>query len=309
MNRFKRTAAVMLAAALILSLTACGDRKPPGSSSSSTLQTTSAPQTSTPETSSQPETSLPSSSSGSEPATPTMSADFAALAALDSKPQGWGPGGPVDDRNRSVGSLQFNKKYGKYNAAFINEESDHIYLTFDQGYENGYTPPILDTLKEKEIRAIFFLTYDYAKRNAELVQRMIDEGHVIANHSWSHASMPNLPLEKAFEDTKNMHDYIVEHFGYTMNLYRFPSGEFNEQTLALMQSLGYKSVFWSFAYRDWEVDNQPDPAASLKKIVDSAHPGGIYLLHSVSKTNAEILDDVIDQMRARGFVFGDPSDI
>ena len=238
-----------------------------------------------------------------------MSTDFAEIGALDGKLQGWGPGGPVDDRNRSQSSLTFNKRYGKYNATFINEDTDYIYLTFDQGYENGYTPPILDTLKEKEVKAIFFLTYDYAKRSPELVQRMLDDGHIIANHSWGHHSMPGLPLEKAYEDTKKMHDYIAEQFGYNMTLYRFPSGEFSEQTLALMQSMGYKSLFWSFAYKDWEVNNQPEPTAALKKIVDGVHPGAIYLLHSVSKTNAEILDEAIDQIRARGFVFGDPSDL
>jgi len=113
-----------------------------------------------------------------------------------------------------------------------------------------------------------------------------------------------MTLEAAMEDVMELHDYVLENFGYDMHLFRFPEGVFNEQTLALMQSLGYTSVFWSFAYRDWELDNQPLTIDAINLMVNRAHPGGIYLLHSVSRTNSEVLDEVIDLIRAEGFEFG-----
>ena len=192
------------------------------------------------------------------------------------------------------------KKYEKYNADFIRDDDGNIYLTFDEGYENRYTEKILDVLKEKQAPAVFFVTYDYAKRNPQLIKRMIDEGHIVGNHSYSHPSMPSMSLSEAAEDVKKLHDYIKEEFGYTMTLFRFPKGEFSEQCLALLNEMGYKSVFWSFAYQDWNADNQPDPDQSLKKLSESIHSGGIYLLHAVSSTNAEILGDFIDTVRENG---------
>lgn len=316
----KPTARTLVALTLVLvmalSLVACGDRNPPGNSSSaaeSIPPTPVEPSISEPEES-LPETPLPdedeSGSESEEASVLTMSGDFAALAALDGTRLDWGPGGPKDDQNRSQGSLAYNKKFGQYNATFLDEESDKIYLTFDQGYEHGYTPAFLDTLKEKGVKGLFFLTGDYVRAEPELIQRMIDEGHVLGNHSDKHPEdITAMPLSEVFEDTRRLHDQIVEQFNYEMKVYRFPSGVFNEQLLALMQEAGYRSVFWSFAYKDWLVDAQPDPAQSLQKILDSAHPGGIYLLHTVSKTNAEILGQVIDGFVAKGYEMGDPNDL
>jgi len=244
-----------------------------------------------------------------EPHALAMSAEFAEFAALDSTRKDWGPGGPVDDKNRSQGSLAYNKLYGKYNATFLEEDSDKIYLTFDQGYENGYTPAFLDALKEHNVKGVFFLTGDYVRRQPELIQRMIDEGHVLGSHSDKHPDMPTLPLEEVWEDTVSLHNMVVEQFNYEPKLYRFPAGAFNEQTLAMMQKAGYRSVFWSFAYRDWEVDNQPDPDEALQKILNSAHPGGIYLLHTVSETNSLIIGDVIQGFIEKGYEIGDPNDL
>jgi len=238
-----------------------------------------------------------------------LSAEFAEFAALDSQRKDWGPGGPVDEKNRSQGSLLYNKLYGKYNATFLEEDSDKIYLTFDQGYENGYTPAFLDALKEHNVKGLFFLTGDYLRRQPELVQRMLDEGHVLGSHSDGHPDMPSLPLEEVWEDTASLHNMLVEQFNYEPKLYRFPAGAFNEQTLALLQKAGYRSVFWSFAYRDWVVDDQPDPDQALEKILNSAHPGGIYLLHTVSETNAAIIGDVIEGFIAKGYEIGDPNDL
>lgn len=242
-------------------------------------------------------------SSSFEPANPAAVTEFSAYAALDSTKLGWGPGGPVDELNRSQGALAYQEKYGKYDADFIGHNSKKIYLTFDQGYENGYTAPILDVLKEKDCPALFFLTGHYAKTESELIQRMIDEGHLLGNHSTDHLSFPDTPLEQCKEDVAWLHEYVKETYNYEMSLFRFPAGEFSEQTLKLMQDMGYRSVFWSFAYRDWEVDNQPDPATALETIVSKAHPGAIILLHSVSATNAKILGQVIDELRAQGYEF------
>lgn len=302
-------AALILFAALAAGCSGEG-RTPPGAgesqpgepSSSSAPQEESQPE-SRPEENPQPE------SSQSEAHAMAMSAEFAEFAALSSERKDWGPGGPVDELNRSQGSLLYNELYGKYNATFLEEDSDKIYLTFDQGYENGYTPAFLDALKQHNVKGLFFLTGDYVRRQPELVQRMIDEGHVLGSHSDAHPDMPSLPLEEAWADTRSLHNMLVEQFHYEPKLYRFPAGAFNEQTLALVQKAGYRSVFWSFAYKDWVVDDQPDPAAALEKILNSAHPGGIYLLHTVSETNSLIIGDVIEGFEAKGFEIGDPNDL
>lgn len=235
--------------------------------------------------------------------------DVEKLAGLSTESKDWGPGGPKDEKNRSQGSLLYNKTYGQYDAIFLKEDSEEVYLTFDEGYEFGLSGQILDTLKEKGVKAIFFITGDFAKAEPELVQRMIDEGHVVGNHSWKHPNYSGLSVEEAEQDLMKLHDYVKENFNYTMRYFRFPAGNFSERALAEVQQLGYKSLFWSFAYKDWLTDDQPDEAESLQKIVDSACPGMIYLLHAVSKNNANVLADVIDGVAAKGFTWGDPSKI
>lgn len=214
--------------------------------------------------------------------------------ALSSKLIGWGLGKETDAENRPLDAVNAQEKYAQYNVAFIGENEKKIYLTFDEGYENGYTAQILDTLKEKQVKAIFFVTYDYCKSSPELVQRMIDEGHVVGNHSYSHASFPECSEKEVREEITLLHDYVKENFNYEMSLVRFPKGEFSEKTLEIASSLGYKSVFWSFAYADWDKDSQMNPAEAYDKIANASHNGAIYLLHAVSQTNAEILNDVID---------------
>ena len=228
---------------------------------------------------------------------------FKNLENLDNTKQGWGQGRQVDSDKRPVSCEQFQNKYGKYSAVFIGDNTKKIYLTFDEGYENGYTSKILDSLKEKKVPAVFFVTYDYAKRNHDLVQRMIHEGHVVGNHSYTHPSMPTLSLTKASDEITKMHSYVKENFSYTMTLFRPPMGEFSERTLALAQSLKYKSVFWSFAYVDWNPQKQMGSDKAYQKVVGSLHHGAIYLLHAVSKDNAEILGSFIDKAREEGYEF------
>ena len=222
---------------------------------------------------------------------------------LDTTKLGWGPGGPVDADNRPDGATVYQEKYGQYAADFIRENNQNIYLTFDEGYENGYTDDILDTLQEKGVQAVFFVTMPYVQSEPELVQRMIDEGHIVGNHSVNHPSFPEISFEECQQEIMELHDYVKENFGYEMSLFRFPMGEFSEADLKVVQDLGYRSVFWSFAYRDWLVDEQPDPQEAIATIEDKCHPGAIYLLHAVSETNAQILGQVIDDLRGEGYVF------
>ena len=224
-----------------------------------------------------------------------------AVYAADTRKIGYGQGTEVDGDNRPLGAAQFNSSYSGLDAFALSDEKDRIILTFDQGYENGYTSKILDTLKEKGVHAVFFLTGDYAKKEPELVKRMIAEGHVLGNHGMTHASLPELSEDKAKEEIMSLHEYVRNNYGYEMQYFRCPCGEYSEAALETVKSCGYKTVFWSYAYVDWKTDSQPDPSEALEKLVRSAHSGEILLLHSVSSTNAQILGDVIDRLRAEGF--------
>jgi peptidoglycan-N-acetylmuramic acid deacetylase len=227
---------------------------------------------------------------------------YSSAFAADTTAIGYGQGTSVDSRNCPVDAAEFNSRYGDSDACALSEDDSRIILTFDQGYENGCTAQILDTLKEKNVTAIFFLTGDYAKKEHALVQRMIDEGHVIGNHGMTHASLPSLSTDEAKEEIMSLHNYVLDEYGYEMQYFRCPCGEYSEDALKIIQECGYKSVFWSFAYVDWNTDAQPSHEEGFEKLSNSAHGGEILLLHSVSSTNAEILGDVIDNFREQGFV-------
>ena len=223
------------------------------------------------------------------------------VSNLSNSKKCWGQGYNVNEKNQPISSIEYNNLYGKYDTYFIGEKEKCIYLTFDEGYENGYTAQILDVLKEKKVSAVFFVTYDYVKRNDELIKRMINEGHIIGNHSWSHPSMPDLSTENCKLEITKLHDYMLENYNYEMKYIRPPRGEFSERTLAITKNLGYKTILWSFAYKDYDVNNQPDNNKAFARVTESIHDGAIYLLHAVSKTNTEILSDVIDEWRNKGF--------
>lgn len=229
------------------------------------------------------------------------------LNGLDTSCLDWGQGGDLDEYNRPAGCMQYQDKYGMYNAYFIMDEPEKkvIYLTMDEGYEYGCSDRILNTLKEKNVHVVFFVTKPYAEDNPELVQRMIDEGHEVGNHSVTHpsAGLPSQDIETQTYEVNENHRYVKEQFGYDMHLFRYPAGKFSQQSIALLNNLNYKSVFWSFAYLDYDVENQPDPAESLQRAVSKLHPGAIYLLHAESETNTQILGDFIDQARAQGYEF------
>lgn len=223
---------------------------------------------------------------------------------LSTEGDGFGHGSHYDDFNRPSGARRFNAAYSQYNATAMDDTEELVItLTFDEGYENGYTASILDTLAEKGVKATFFIVQDYAERQPELVQRMIDEGHTIGNHSVNHYSMPEISVEEMREEILGLHEYVLEHFGVQMTYFRPPKGEYSELSLAVTADCGYKTMLWSFAYADWNKNSQPDPEESLQKMIDRLHPGAIYLLHAVSETNATVLGDFIDAAREAGYTF------
>lgn len=236
-----------------------------------------------------------------ETSAPTAKA-VAGLDSLSTEKVVWGPGNIVDHKQPND-PLLLQKQYASMNAKWLLGDDKKICLTFDEGYENGYTPQILDTLKEKNVKAIFFVTYDFASQNPDLVKRMIDEGHIVGNHSYRHYSMDEVSDDVAKEEVTYLHKYIKDKFNYTMSYFRFPKGEFSERSLQIVKDLNYKSVFWSFAYADWDPDNQTEENQAFTHICESTHPGAILLLHAVSKTNADILGKVIDDITKQGYTF------
>lgn len=223
------------------------------------------------------------------------------LPAQSAAAIGYGQGTERDAQNRPTGALAFQEQFHELDAYALSADENRIILTFDQGYENGYTAQILDTLKEKNVTAVFFLTGDYAKREPELVRRMIAEGHTLGNHGMRHAALPALNDAEIEDEIMSLHDYVRTNYGYEMQYFRPPCGEYEPVALAKIQSLGYRTVFWSTAYVDWNTDAQPDPDAAMKQLTEAAHGGAVYLLHSVSATNAQILGDLIDALRAKRY--------
>lgn len=224
------------------------------------------------------------------------------IMSLSAARRSWGQGLKFDEKNRPIYSLNAQTAYGKHNACYIMDDEMKIYLTFDEGYEyNNNTAKILDTLKEKGVSAVFFVTGHYVESRPDLVRRMIDEGHIVGNHSWAHPDYTTKTLEQSYDDIKKLHDYVEKEFGYTMSLFRFPSGVSSDRLLALVKEMGYKSVFWSFAYADWDTSKQQNEKEALELILNRAHPGAVPLLHAVSNTNTKILGQVIDGYRAKGY--------
>lgn len=192
----------------------------------------------------------------------------------------------------------------KYNTYYLGDTSKKIiYLTFDEGYENGYTVPILDTLKKHNVKAAFFVVKPYIKSNPEIIKRMVAEGHLVCNHSARHPSMAALKDQEKFNrELKDVEEAFEEVTGKKMPKYfRPPMGKYSELSLNYTDQLGYKTIFWSFAYMDWEVNKQLSPDSARKKIMDKTHNGAIILLHAVSKTNALVLDSVITEWKNQGY--------
>jgi delta-lactam-biosynthetic de-N-acetylase len=210
-----------------------------------------------------------------------------------------------DENNRPVDLANFDAVYNPYGGV-VSADTDEkvLYLTMDEGYENGFTPEILDVLKEKGVKGTFFITGQFFEDNPELVERMIAEGHTVGNHTVNHPDMPLQSLQQQYEEIKTLHNAVLNAYGYEMKYMRYPMGRASEQSAALMEQAGYTPVFWSFAYADYDTDNQPDQTSSLAYMLESLHPGAVYLLHAVSETNTKVLGDFIDGARAQGYTFG-----
>ena len=223
--------------------------------------------------------------------------------ALSNKKIGWGIKRTDNHEQPDLGK-QNEELINKYNGMCLgNKGKKYIYLTFDLGYEAGYTNAILDALKENNVNATFFITAHYVNTASDILQRMINEGHIVGNHTVNHKSMPDLSDEELKKEVMTLHQTIYEKYGYEMKYLRPPKGEYSERTLQLTDSLGYKSVMWSFAYVDWDEKKQPSKEDAMKKIIDNLHNGEIMLLHATSKTNSEIMNDMIKKVKDEGYEF------
>lgn len=187
----------------------------------------------------------------------------------------------------------------------ISAEDKVIYLTFDAGYENGNVEKILDTLKAENVPGAFFILENLIKRNPELVKRMNDEGHLVCNHTATHPDMTKKAGNEEFMQELWALEDACEEAGITLApYYRPPEGRFSEDNLRIAAENGYKTIFWSFAYADWDNNAQASPEAAIKKVLSGTHNGEVILLHPTSATNAEILDDLIKEWKEMGFRFG-----
>ena len=194
----------------------------------------------------------------------------------------------------------------KYDAAYMGDPEEKVlYLTFDAGYENGNTEKILDTLKKHNVPAAFFLVGNYIEKNADLVRRMVDEGHVVGNHTMHHPDMSKISdPEKFTAELQALETLFLETTGKELpKFYRPPQGCYSEENLKNAQKMGYRTVFWSLAYQDWDTSKQPTREVAFEKLLPRTHNGAVVLLHSTSSTNAGILDELLTKWEQEGYRF------
>jgi len=227
-----------------------------------------------------------------------------APAAVPASTGNWGLSFPKEGES-PVGNATA-ADLGQYDAYYLGDTAKKvIYLTFDCGYENGYTEAILDVLKKHDAPAAFFVVGNMIETAPDIIRRMAADGHIVGNHTFHHPDMSAISNQEAFK--KELDDLAAlykETTGEDLPMfYRPPQGKYNEENLRQAQALGYKTVFWSLAYVDWYVDNQPTAEQAYAKLLPRIHPGAIVLLHSTSKTNAEILDDLLTKWEDMGYTF------
>ena len=200
-------------------------------------------------------------------------------------------------------SMDYLKKFDAYYA----EDTDkkELFLTFDAGYENGHTAKILDTLKKHNVKATFFVVGNFIETSPDLVKRMVKEGHLVGNHTFTHPDMSEIATEEAFhQELSKLEDLYEKTTGKKMKkYYRPPQGKYSESNLKMAKEMGYHTIFWSLAYVDWYESNQPTREEALEKMVPRIHPGAIVLLHSTSATNAQVLDELLTQWEEKGYSF------
>lgn len=213
---------------------------------------------------------------------------------------GFGQEGTQPTGNATVEELK------KYNTSYVGNNTEKvIYLTFDAGYENGNTEPILDALKKHNVTATFFVVGHYLESAPELVKRMVTDGHFVGNHTYHHLDMSSISSKESFEkEMKDVENKFREITGTELaRFYRPPQGKYNTKNLEMAKEMGYHTFFWSLAYVDWYQDKQPSKEEAFKKLLGRIHPGAIVLLHSTSKTNGEILDELLTKWEEMGYTF------
>ena len=194
----------------------------------------------------------------------------------------------------------------KYDAAYAGDPNEKVlYLTFDAGYENGYTAQILDTLRAHQVPAAFFLVGNYLKTQPDLVRQMVEDGHIVGNHTMHHPDMSKIQSPEAFEkELLQLEELFTSVTGQKMpKYYRPPQGVYSEKNLHMAQQLGYQTVFWSLAYADWDNQAQPSAQYAFDKLLPRVHNGAVILLHATSQTNAQILDELLTRLKAEGYTF------
>ena len=228
---------------------------------------------------------------------------------IDNKSSGWGFKKTKGEEPQIPSNQQ--EELSEYNSFYMDlSRPKRLYLTFDEGYENGYTASILDTLKEKNVPAAFFITAPYAKTETELVKRMIDEGHIVGNHTYNHPNLPKLSSpDKMASELTEMNALVMELYGYDMKYMRPPEGEYSKRVLAVANDLGFRTVLWSFAYKDWDINSQKGKQHAISEVTPYFHDGAVLLLHAVSSDNAQALGEIIDEARNQGYEFSSLDDI
>lgn len=222
---------------------------------------------------------------------------------------GWGYKKNTDHEIPDIGKYEdILKEYGAY---YVDDSKEkNIYLTFDNGYEQGHTEEILNTLKEENVPATFFVTGHYVNREPELIKRMVNDGHIIGNHSYHHPDFSRMTKENVQKELETLEAAVADITDQKeMKYLRPPRGIFNEETLKWSNDLGYIHIFWSLAFQDWNTDKQKGKQYAVDQIMEQIHPGAIVLLHTVSEDNAKALKEVITELKDQGYEFKSLDDL
>lgn len=244
---------------------------------------------------------FPTSNIASNTTTSKVASNSTSSTSTENWGLGFGESGTQPTGNVTAEEL------AKYNAYYIgSSEENTIYLTFDCGYENGNTPAILDALKKHNAKATFFVVGHFLESAPDLVNRMVQEGHTVGNHTYHHPDMSSISTKESFQkELDDVRSLYQQTTGQEMAMYyRPPQGKYNIQNLKMAQELGYHTFFWSLAYVDWNTDSQPTHEEAFSKLIPRIHPGAIVLLHNTSKTNGEILDELLTKWEEMGYQFG-----
>ncbi len=237
---------------------------------------------------------------------------FIGVCLMTQSVYGYGWGYKKDENNKLPEVGKFGEIIKKYDAVYadLNPMDKEIYLTFDNGYEQGYTEEILDVLKKEKVPATFFVTGHYVETTPELVKKMVDEGHIVGNHSYNHPDFTKMTKEEMKKELDTLEEAVAEITDQKELMYlRPPRGTFDENTLKWASEFGYVHIFWSLAFKDWETNNQKGWKYAYDEITEQIHPGAILLLHTVSEDNAKALGKVIKHLKEEGYVFKSLDDL